>query len=230
MIGQALFFPPGDDGGSFFEAQRLPMLLKSSAKAFSVSMWIRPATVGASTLVHISNNPHGLVSVGNPYCMPLIGFSSTGQLIVQGLSEASNSVLLSGPDLKMNEWVHVVETYSSANGIRLHLNGTFINSTEPFSYLQNTDPIPITVILGAHVGCQPASDSLISGPYHGLIDEFRIYSRELTSTDIYKLANPFMIHTTTTRIPLTTITTTATTVLTTTTQPTTPYIATLTGD
>ncbi len=53
--------------------------------------------------------------------------------------------------------------------------------------------IPVTLTLGSSLNgtgvCSPAG-VINMGQYYGYIDEFELYSRELSSTDIFDLANP----------------------------------------
>ncbi|CAF1208575.1 unnamed protein product [Didymodactylos carnosus] len=117
----------------------------------------------------------------------LWGLSSSGQIITQGW----NGVLLSvtGPPVSVNVWTHVVETYSFTNGVRMYINGVLYSSTGSFSY--TASGVPNTITLGNPLngtGC--ASSPIVPGQYYGAIDEFRVYSRELNSTDAYSLAHP----------------------------------------
>ncbi|CAF0905837.1 unnamed protein product [Didymodactylos carnosus] len=186
VVGQAVLCTPST---SYFQATGFTMLGKSDYP-FSITMWIKPTTSAPeSTLVYITNQ-HDYSGVVPTYCAPFIGLSPTGQIVVQG-SWSDPIVALTGPYIPEGEWTHVAETYSSTNGIRLYLNGTFIDTTGPFSYVGAGVPVTLTL-------SNPQQDCIISGsfspfihgPYHGMIDEFRLYSRELTSRDIHFLANP----------------------------------------
>ncbi len=90
----------------------------------------------------------------------------------------------------MSIWYHLVTSYSATNGIRLWINGTLIGSTGPFSYAPSTVPNTITVAspLGSTGNC--ALGNIVSGQFYGLVDELRIYSRELNATEVAALANP----------------------------------------
>ena len=100
-----------------------------------------------------------------------------------------------GPVLPINVWSHIVDTYSFTNGHRLYFNGTLIGTTGSMSYVASGQVNVIT--LGNPIQGTPTtsggtcySQSIVSKVFYGSIDEFRIYSRELTTTDITALANP----------------------------------------
>jgi hypothetical protein len=115
-----------------------------------------------------------------------MGFSSIGQIIVTARSNSSREVI--GPVLPTNVWTHVVSTYSTTNGTQLYLNGTFINGTGPMNISASNQVNIITLVNSMNGSC--VSQSIVPSPYNGLIDEFRVYSRELSLCDIYSLAYP----------------------------------------
>ena len=48
---------------------------------------------------------------------------------------------------------------------------------------------PLQAVL-ASAGGTCNAQSIVPGPFLGSLDEFRVYSRELNTTDIFALANP----------------------------------------
>jgi hypothetical protein len=85
----------------------------------------------------------------------------------------------------------VVETYSTTNGARLYINGTFVISTGALGYVGSQSSIGNSILLGSPAGntnCVPAS--VVVGQFTGAVDEFKLYARELTATDVLALANP----------------------------------------
>jgi hypothetical protein len=100
-----------------------------------------------------------------------------------------------GPILLANVWTHVVVTYSQTNGIRLYINGTYYNSSDAFTYAASEQVNILTLAnplqaIQWTTGGSCNSQSIVPSVYHGYIDEFRVYSRELNMTDVYTLANP----------------------------------------
>jgi len=102
----------------------------------------------------------------------------------------NSTVSIIGPTLPLEVWTHIVTSYSITNGVRLWVNGTFVNSSGPFAYISSG--VPNTITLGSslagtslcHVG------PVEKGQFYGMMDELRVYSRELNESDVYALANP----------------------------------------
>jgi hypothetical protein len=122
-----------------------------------------------------------------------MGFSSSGQIRTTGWGSSDQEVI--GPVLPANVWTHVVNTYSTTNGVQLYVNGTLINGTGAMNYAASG--LVNIITLGNYIqGIQGSaggscnSQSIIPNVYSGFIDEFRVYSRELDTADIYALANP----------------------------------------
>ena len=156
---------------------------------YSVALWTRPSLVHGSVLLHLST-----YSDGNGRCLDLIGFSSIGHIVVNGWTDA-DVIEIVGPILPADVWTHIVTTFSSTNGFQLFINGTFYNSSSTFTYAGIGNVTILTLGSGLQEvpyngsnGCQ--WKSITPSVYNGSIDEFRVYSRELNSNDIYSLANP----------------------------------------
>ena len=93
-------------------------------------------------------------------CIPFIGLSSTGQIVL-----------------------------NSYNGTVITVNGVFFGQSATFTYASSG--LPMVATLGQSLsGNLCAHNSFVPGPYIGHIDEFYIFSRELSHTDITALANP----------------------------------------
>jgi hypothetical protein len=113
----------------------------------------------------------------------MLGLSSSGQLIATSWGNAAISAV--GPTLAPNNWTHAAITYSTSNGLRLYLNGNLRNSTNPYSY--SASGVPNYLFLGDSVNSTSCADTL--GQFFGALDEFRLYSRELTASDVVTLFN-----------------------------------------
>jgi len=138
--------------------------------------WYQPS----SFVLHLSRDIDGTNS-----CAQLIGLNSFGQIVVHGL-DTSGLVELVGPVLRTGEWIHIVETYSQTNGLRLYVSGTLYDQSSPFSYAASG--MPMTVILGQALnGDNCLHGTIRSGYYRGQIDEFYIYSRELSQAHVTSL-------------------------------------------
>jgi hypothetical protein len=165
------------------------VLLGVSAYPYSIALWVRPSSIGGSVLVRLST-----ATDGTGWCADMMGFSSIGQIVVTGW-QLSTQLQIVGPILSANVWTHVVATYSTANALRLYVNGIYYNSTSALTYLASGTVNILTLgnpLQGLPYGLGGScnSQSIVPSAYNGLLDEFRVYSRELNSTDIYALANP----------------------------------------
>ena len=168
---------------SYIQAKGL-VLLGTSIQSYSFSLWIKPIITTGGTIIHVSQNKTG----SGTWCIGMLGFSSLGAIYAHGWM--SPSVSVAGPTIAVNVWTHVAVTYSSSNGLRLWINGTQYGSgSVPFNY--TAAGLPVFATIGSCLsgtGCD--ASGMINGQYYGYIDEFKLYSRELSSIDIYNLANP----------------------------------------
>ena len=89
--------------------------------------------------------------------------------------------------LPTHSWTHIVSTYSVTNGLRLYINGTLFGSVNGF--IHSADGSLMTVTLGNSLNGSSCTSAVPSVPYDGCMDEFRLYSRELSQADICELNN-----------------------------------------
>jgi hypothetical protein len=170
---------------------------------FSISLWVKPFSINGGTLIHLSTNIDG----SSLACFDLLGFNSSGQLIGQLYSTYTScpptycrsTTNVGGPIMTANTWTHIVLTYSSVNGLTLYTNGTLRGVTTPFSSFPLSSPdykVRPYMTVGNQgtsssiPACTGGSPSLSSAAYQGIIDELRVYSRELSITEICSLFNP----------------------------------------
>ncbi|UJR21688.1 hypothetical protein I4U23_024765 [Adineta vaga] len=190
-FGQAVSFTSST---SYFQAQCFPKL-RSYDLSFSISLWINPTSViPTGSLVHMSTNANG---AGN--CYDLLAFTSTGFLVCQWmLSSGPNVNSTLGPQISSNTWTHIAVVYSNTNGMRLFVNGQFVASSSNSGNLNLYDFGALAYITLANVGssgppipasCLVGSIPLASGSFLGVMDEFRLYNRELDTQEICVLAN-----------------------------------------
>jgi hypothetical protein len=180
-VGQSYLF---NSSSSYFQVTGL-VLIGQSYSPFSFAMWLRPIApvTNGGTILHLSQN-----TAGTGWCVQFMGLSSLGQIIAHGYS-SSGMVQVTGPVLVINQWVHIVETYSQLHGLRLYVNGVLYGQSSVFAYA--ACGVPMTITLGqplSGTGCDHSG--ILSGFYSGEIDEFYIYSRELSQADVTTLANP----------------------------------------
>ena len=168
---------------SFVQATGL-VLLGTQGQAYSLAIWIKPTSTAGGTIIHVSQFASG---VG--WCIPMLGFTSSGNVGVQSWN--GGPVSITGPIVTTNVWTHLVVTYGPSIGLRLWVNGVQYGAASgPYTYAAAT--VPVTATLGSSTGgmgyCSPGVITL--GQFHGYLDEFRLYSRELNATDVSRLANP----------------------------------------
>ena len=118
-----------------------------------------------------------------------IGFTSNDSLVVQMLNGIIRSVV--GPLIPLAPiWTHVIETWSPVNGLRLYVNNILVASTTSMANSYTASSVPNYVTLGNSLsGAGVCNGGLLGSmsPFTGDIDEFKIYSRELTADDICTL-------------------------------------------
>ncbi|CAF4125869.1 unnamed protein product [Adineta steineri] len=154
------------------------VLLGVRSRSYSMSLWVQRTSTGGGTLVHYS-----VQTDGGGWCTVPMGFSSAGNIIATAWGP-NNQV--TGPVLSANTWTHIATTYSQANGLTLYVNGVSVGGTGAQT---NDGPgKPVFLTLGNSLsggGCN--SQSITTGPFYGYLDEFRVYSRELSAREVSAL-------------------------------------------
>lgn len=169
---------------SYFQASGFTSLGISN-QAFSISLWIQPQTL-SGTLVHLSSSVAGTGST----CFPLLGFTANGSIVAQVMLNNGSVVTATGPVFSVSSsWIPIVQTWSTASGLKLYVNNTLVSSVAASSFLgSGTTPNYVT-LGGCLSGCGTCSNGAVNpaGAFSGTVDEWRIYSRVLNSTDICTL-------------------------------------------
>lgn len=164
-------------------------VLGTSDEVYSMALWIKPTSVSGGSIVHVSKCNTNCAS---NWCMPFIGLTLTGKIVIQSWSSTSGGTLitLTGPTVFANVWTHIAYVYSPTNGLLLYLNGILFQQSSVFSCLGSGSAnyiyfgnFPLTV-------CSQTAGSISATQYYGIIDEFYLLARELTATEINSLANP----------------------------------------
>lgn len=180
ITNQAMYFPVN---GSYFLMTGL-VLLGTSNMPFSLSLWFRTSSLdGGGTIVHISAATSGWGS----WCLRFMGLTSSGNIEIQIFNGAANLVY-TGPVMPIGTWNHVVYTFSTANGIRLYVNGTLHGSLAT-TYLASG--VANTLIFGNPLTGTVCGSSFPNKQFYGSIDEVKLYSRQLTASEVLQLfSNP----------------------------------------
>ncbi|CAF4075554.1 unnamed protein product, partial [Adineta steineri] len=177
-VNQALSF---NSTSSYYQIQSF-VLLGISNYAYSVALWVKRTSTGGGTLVHLSTQTNG-----QGWCVTLLGFRSTGEIVATNWASSGKEVV--GPVLPINVWTHVASTFSTMNGLRFYINGIYNGTTGVMSYIAAQQAVILT-LGNPMTGGSCNSSSIVTGVYSGYLDEFRVYSRELSATNVYTLANP----------------------------------------
>ena len=119
-----------------------------------------------------------------------MGISAAGNIVVQVHSYAL-AYNIQGPVIQLNTWTHIVQTYSPTNGESLYVNGqryaTWAAATT-YDASGGQNFMTIGNALNGSANCY--NPGIMTTPYLGMIDEIRIYSRELSASDVCLLAWP----------------------------------------
>lgn len=168
---------------SFFQAWGF-LALGISNQPFSFSLWIQPQSL-SGTILHLSTNASGTDS-----CIPLIGFSSNSSLVVQVKTNTS-FVAVSYFTLSQYAFSHVVQTWSITNGLRLYVDSVLVGSATATNYFASSSWVNYLTLGGCLNGCANCSttpgNQILQGPFAGAVDQFQVYSREITASDVCNL-------------------------------------------
>ena len=181
--GQAIHFT--GSSSSYFQAYGFTSL-GTIDKPFSISLWIRPTTL-QGVLVYVS----ALGGGGNcTWCMPFLAFTSNGSIVAQMWKGSVVSVI--GPKSAASTlvWSHIVQTWSLNNGLRLYINNVLVASDNisATSY-SASGTVNYLTLANIFPGGVLAIGQATLMPYNGDMDDFHVYSRELSTNDVDQLYN-----------------------------------------
>ncbi|CAF1657227.1 unnamed protein product, partial [Adineta ricciae] len=168
---------------SYFQAYGFTALGKSN-KPFSISLWIRPISL-QGVLVHVSSNITGL-----GWCMPFLAFTSNNSITAQIYNGSSVTFSVDPTkSVSISVWSHIVQTWSSSNGIRLYINNILVASSlsSAITYVASESINYITLGNSFNSTSSCFTGQANTMPYKGDMDDFRIYSRELSANDVCTL-------------------------------------------
>lgn len=153
---------------------------------YSVAIWINPTNITGGTIMHLSSRTDGAQPFA--WCLPIMGLTAAGNIAASSWN--NSNVALTGPVIQSNTWTHVAITYSSANGQRLYVNGYVFTSIGGYAFASGG--VPMTITLGnSLLGTGACNTGTIKmDQYYGSLDEFRVYARELTASEVNHLATP----------------------------------------
>jgi hypothetical protein len=164
------------------------VLLGTNARSFSLSIWIRPQNNNGGTIIHASSE-----LIDAPWSLPILGFTSSGDIVGQSCS-LNQSKIVYGLKIGLNVWTHIVLVFNNSGGLQMWINGTQVVQSNPNSIFQSPNA-PMTLTLGyspTNITTPCESLSIEMNQYQGDMDEFKVFSRVLSSSEIRVIANPQM--------------------------------------
>ncbi|CAF3368880.1 unnamed protein product [Rotaria sp. Silwood1] len=154
--------------------------LGRSSQSFSFALWIYPYSVAGGTLIHKSAFQYN----SSGWCQDMMGLTYAGQI---AFYTNGGGRQITGPFISALQWAHIVYTYSFTNGQIMYINGVQYAATGSMSF--SSSGIIDWLTIGHNIiGCTPSP--IYGGAFFGIIDEFYVFRRELSATDVYSLANP----------------------------------------
>ena len=183
-ISQAITF--NGSASSYFQASGFTALGINN-RPFSISLWIRPVSL-SGVIVHVSANATG---GDGGWCLPFLSFATNGSLVAQ-ISNNNGTISISTPasSVGISVWSHVVQTWSPTNGLRLFVNNILVASRLSLATTYVASSTKNFVTLGNSLNgintCNSSQVGLLT-PFAGDMDDFRVYSRELSTNDICRL-------------------------------------------
>ncbi|OGD03615.1 hypothetical protein A2989_02955 [Candidatus Amesbacteria bacterium RIFCSPLOWO2_01_FULL_48_25] len=134
---------------------------------YTFMAWINnPTNSSRETIVSVGPNRHF--------------FLANGQV---GFYDGTRDDIWSGT-IPNNQWHHLAVTYDGTGNLRAYLDGTWMGTTFASPFGAQPSSVTDTIYIGAH-----PSGSSFNDFFSGIIDEVRIYNRELSSTEIQSVMN-----------------------------------------
>ena len=93
--------------------------------------------------------------------------------------------------LPVQSWSFIVQTWGPVNGLRLYVNSTLAASNSTLTG-HGASGVPMYAFLGSGgAGLSYCAKGAlpVKRPFAGAVDDFRVYSRELTAADICTIQN-----------------------------------------
>jgi len=151
--------------------------------ALTITAWVKPYNWGSTYNDIISK----VISTSDNFSYSLLVKRFNGNRYLT-FTKSKTGVLATGQwqgrgstPLSLNNWYFVAVTFSTTNGVKLFINGQKETLTEVSTSDSATDEI--------YSGSAPFKVGMEGSviPWDGLIDDVRVWSRELSETDIENL-------------------------------------------
>lgn len=136
---------------------------------YAIAAWVKPDSMGGI----IASKWNGGISAGWYLRVKSNGICSSYRNVVPWATEAVEPI-------QPNKWHHVLTQYDGSK-LYIYVNGELV-AQEPFT--SHPNDVTTNVLIGAN-----HSHHVVSGFFKGVIDEVRIYNRDLTKEEIDWLAS-----------------------------------------
>ena len=169
---------------SFYESTGFT-ILDQPGREFTLALWIR-VEISSGIVLTVASASACLVTLG-------IRHSDNRLFVFLPNSTITNeNVTIIGPVIPFDQWIHVAFTWSTNNHAQLYTSISNPHKQHNAVKLNNKLVLPMTVTLGTYrdrLNCISENVLNSSQPFMGSVDEFYIFSREMTSADFIKLTS-----------------------------------------
>ncbi|CAF0973494.1 unnamed protein product [Rotaria sordida] len=166
---------------TYYDFDNSPILNDSGPNSLpSTSQFVSFTSSGYSSKAISFNNSTSYLQISG---LTGLGFATNGSIVAQIWNGAARTVF--GPALSISSvWYHIVETWSSINGLRLYIDSVLIASNPSLvTYTASSASNYVRLANRPNSSCAFGEIGSTTA-FYGDIDDFRIYSRELAIDDI----------------------------------------------
>ena len=175
------------DGFSFIKLSNENNFDFERTEPFSISVWVKPNTgiINNRQIIAKTNNLIGAADSGYSLFYNQGGLQGTNDRVMFFMADSSLnifSIMSSFGSITMDDWNHVVITYSgnsNQNGLNVYINGVLNTSG-------TANPISLSILNDRTVTIGAESDG--GRKFGGQIDDVRFYNIELTASQIAALS------------------------------------------
>jgi hypothetical protein len=179
-VGNAIAF--SGTNLSYFQIDSKFVLLALVNQAHSYALWINPQANTGTIIQENSGN-------SSQWSMLPIGYESNGAIVAQVWNCSYNQFAL-GKALILNSWTHIAMTYNQISGLSLYINGSLYSTSPVYPLIYCAPQTPTATLTLGYTSQVNQPGTAAIGQFSGAIDELRVYSRTLSSSEVAQLANP----------------------------------------
>jgi hypothetical protein len=166
------FVSSGESGDEYID---LPDAL-SRNQSQTLSAWIYPVTqsIDIGTAIRLSEDDHMAIS-----------YNTSGQFEISGVRDSGNTyAVFANVTKSANQWYHIVIA-RNASQIKLYIDGSLVETISWSGNVYSVGGQPY----GNRIGQNNLASQLYTRKFAGKVDDVRVYSDELTSTEVGYIYN-----------------------------------------